>query len=520
VSCTLIAALQNPALFPHPVTEFQVIETHISWVLLTGEFAYKIKKPVDFGFLDFTTLAQRKHFCEEELRLNQRLAADLYLELVPITGNDHAPQLGGAGQPLEYAVKMRQFAQSALLDAVQARGGLTAAHIDDLAAQIGGFHRTAAPVPDGHPLCSVEAIAAPMRENFVQIEPLLTDESDKKQLAALNDWMQSTIQRLSPLLAQRGAGGKIRECHGDLHLGNAILRENGQVALFDCIEFNEGFRRIDQALDAAFLAMDLQDRGLDGLAHRFTNAWLEQTGDWQALELFPLYKAHRALVRAKVGLFRLGQAGDEAQGKAIIAQYRAYIMLAERYSVIPSPFLLILHGLSGSGKSYLARQIGDASGAICLRSDVERKRLFEQPQARYSEQANQATYQHLHHLAEKALHAGCPVIVDAAYLRRSEREAARMIAENAAVPWLILACEAPLPVMEQRIAERKRAGVDPSDADFAVLRAQQGFIEPLDTGEIPCSLCVDTSASSAQLIDVLNGHPFFRQHKLRQSQGI
>jgi len=501
VSCTLIAALQNPAVFPHPVTEFKLIETHISWVLLTGEFAYKIKKPVDFGFLNFTTLEVRKHFCEQELRLNQRLAADLYLEVLPITGSENAPKLGAGGQAIEYAIKMRQFPQQSLLDAVQARGELTLAHIDDLVGQIADFHYKTPQVSASHPLCSVQAISAPMRQNFAQIEPLLSDQADKAQLAALKAWLEASISRLTPHLAERGANGKVRECHGDLHLGNAILRENGQVALFDCIEFNEEFRLIDQALDAAFLAMDLETRGLQVLSHRFTNAWLEHTGDWQALPLLPLYKAHRALVRAKVGLFCLAQAQDAAQREKILAEYRAYIALAESYSVIPGRFLVILHGLSGSGKSHLARRLADESGALCLRSDVERKRLFGNAQDRYSEQANTKTYAHLHQLAEAALHAGYPVIIDAAYLKRSERAAARQIAENAAVPWRVLACEAPLSLIKQRISQRQQTGVDPSEANWQVVCAQQSFIEPLVDDEI--ALRADTRQSTGQLLDVL-----------------
>jgi len=509
VSCTLIAALQNPTLFAHPVTQFNLIETHISWVLLTGEFAYKIKKPVDFGFLNFTTLEARKHFCEEELRLNQRLAADLYLEVLPISGSPDKPQLGGAGQPMEYAIKMRQFPQENLLNAVQARGELTAAHIDDLAAQIADFHRKTPPVAANHPLCSVAAICAPMWQNFAQIEPLLSEEADKAQLAALKGWMQASISRLTPILAERGANGKIRECHGDLHLGNAILRESGAVALFDCIEFNEEFRLIDQALDAAFLAMDLEDRGLNALARRFTNAWLEHSGDWQALQLLPLYKAHRALVRAKVGLFRLGQEQDAAQREAILAQYRSYIALAESYSAIPAPFLVLMHGLSGTGKSHLARQLADASGAICLRSDVERKRLFADKKRRYSEQANQQTYAHLHSLAEMALLTGYSVIIDAAYLKRSERDTAKKIAQSIGAAWLILACEAPLALIEQRICARKQLGIDASDADLAVVCAQQRFMQALAADEKVQSLHLDTAEDSSDLLKRLRKHLAF-----------
>ena len=261
MSQTLIAALQNPALYPHPVEQVRVIETHISWVLLTGQYAYKIKKPVNFGFLDFTDLAARKHFCEEELRLNQRLTEGLYLEVLPITGSEAAPQLGGEGPAIEYALKCREFPQNALLSEVQTRGELSSEHIDALAKQIAGFHLRTPQVPQDNPLGSAEAVMAPVRQNFEQIRPLLSDKADLLQLDALEAWAESSYDRLEALLQARKANGFIRECHGDIHLGNAALID-GQVVLFDCIEFNEPFRFTDVCADYAFLAMDLEDRGL------------------------------------------------------------------------------------------------------------------------------------------------------------------------------------------------------------------------------------------------------------------
>lgn len=309
MSQALIAALQNSAVFPHPTEGVRVIETHISWVILTGTYAYKIKKPVDFGFLNFTNLASRKHFCEEELRLNQRMAPDLYLEVLPISGSPDAPEIDGTGEPFEYALKMREFPQTQLLAELQARGELTDAHIDALAEQIAHFHQSTPQVPAGHTLSSADAIVAPMRQNFEQIRPLLSEAADLRQLDALEDWTETSIQRLRPLLEQRCQQGFVRECHGDLHLGNATLID-GNVVLFDCIEFNEPFRLIDIASDAAFLAMDLEDRDLKCQARRFLNGWLEHTGDYAALALLNLYKAYRALVRAKVSLFRLYQEQD------------------------------------------------------------------------------------------------------------------------------------------------------------------------------------------------------------------
>ena len=500
MSQALIAALQNPALFPHPVEQFQVIETHISWVLLTGPFAYKIKKPVNFGFLDFTTLADRAHFCAEELRLNQRLTEGLYLQVLPITGSSEAPQLNGQGPVLEYALQMRQFPQSQLLDAVQARGELNAEHIDALAEQIASFHQQTPRVAAEHPLCNAVAIAAPMRQNFEQIRPMLSDAADLAQLDVLQAWTESNFARLEPLLNQRAANGSVRECHGDIHLGNATLLE-GRVVLFDCIEFNEPFRLIDIALDAAFLAMDLEDRDLKPLARRFINAWLEHTGDYQALELINFYKAYRALVCAKVSLFRLGQEQDPEQCRLILAQYRRYANLAESYSAIPASFLAITHGVSAVGKSHVAMRLVESLGAIRLRSDVERKRILGEQQAEFKGQINagiytsaagQATYQRLQQLASHILQAGFAVVIDAAYLKREQRLAASQVAEQTGVPLMILDCHAPDAVISTWLAQRQAAQQDPSDATQAVIDAQHASREALDSTEQAVSIRIDT----------------------------
>src|SRR3990167_350113 len=516
VSQALIAALQNPALYPHPVEQFQVIETHISWVVLTGPFAYKIKKPMNFGFLDFTELSAREHFCKEELRLNQRLTQGLYLEVLPISGSVDTPQLGGSGPAIEYALKMRQFLQSQLLSDVQARGELSEAHIDALAKQIADFHASTPVVATNHALCTSEAIVAPMRQNFEQIRPMLSDAADLQQLDALEAWTEANCTRLEPLLASRAANGSIRECHGDIHLGNATLLD-GQVVLFDCIEFNEPFRLIDIASDAAFLAMDLEDRGIKAHAWRFVNGWLEHTGDYAALQLLNFYKAYRALVRAKVALFSLAHQTDAVQKAVTLRQYRNYANLAESYSAIPSNFLAITHGVSAVGKSHVAMRLVEALGAIRLRSDVERKRLFgEQNSADkdqlsagiYNQDASADTYQRLHQLADAALHAGFPVVIDATYLKQAQRQAACQIAEDTGVPFLILDCHAPDAVIASWLALRQDRAQDPSDATLEVIKAQQASREALSQDELGLSTRVDTheSASLDSLIARIRQH--------------
>ncbi len=511
MSQTLIAALQNPALYPHPVESFQVIETHISWVVLTGPFAYKIKKPVNFGFLDFTNLKDREHFCNEELRLNQRLTEGLYLDVLPITGSTEAPELNGSGPVLEYALKMRQFPQSQLLAEVQSRGELTTDHIDSLATLIAQFHINAPRVAQDHELGSAAAIMAPVTQNFEQIRPMLSEKADLIQLDALQAWAESSFERLQPLFERRKSEGFIRECHGDIHLGNATLLD-GKVVLFDCIEFNEPFRLTDVVADIGFLAMDLEDRGLKPLARRFISAWLEQTGDYDALEILNFYKAYRAMVRAKVGLFRLFQEENPVQRAVILRQYRSYAALAESYSAIPSRLLAITHGVSAVGKSHVAMRLVEALGAIRLRSDVERKRLFgEQKTADqgqltagiYSQDASVATYQRLHQLAEVALRAGFPVVIDATYLKHGQRQSAWDIALETGAPFLILDCQAPETVIASWLKQRQNAAQDPSDATLEVIQAQQASREPLNAEELAHTKRVDTheSASLDSLIE-------------------
>ncbi|MDY7220352.1 AAA family ATPase [Denitrificimonas sp. JX-1] len=496
----LIDALQNPAIFPHPVEEFQVIETHISWVILTGSYAYKIKKSVNFGFLDFTDVEARKHFCSEEVRLNKRLTDGLYLEVVAITGSIDAPQLNGDGPAIEYAVKMRQFPQTQLLGDMQKRGELCETHIDALAKQIARFHDEAPQVPAEHPLGDPHAIMAPIRQNFEQIRPLLNEPADLQQLDALEAWAEDSFTRLLPLLEQRRHNGSIRECHGDIHLGNATMLD-GEVMLFDCIEFNEPFRLIDVASDAAFLAMDLEDRGLKPLSRRFVSTWLELTGDYQAMPLINFYKAYRAMVRGKVNLFRLDQEDDPVQRAVIVRQYRSYANLAESYSAIPSRLLAITHGISAVGKSTVAMRLVEALGALRFRSDFERKRLFGEQDASaqnilgggiYNPNASAATYQRLHDLAETALLAGFPVVIDATYLKEEQRQDAWKIAEKTGAPFLILDCQAPDEVISIWLKQRQAEGLDPSDATEEVILAQRQHLEPLTPTEVTQSYRVDT----------------------------
>ncbi len=486
----LIQALQNPALYDHPVTDFQVLETHISWVILTGDYAYKIKKPMDFGFLDFSTLERRRHFCEEELRLNRRLAKDLYLEVLPITGTPEEPCLGGNGEAFEYAIRMRQFDQDALFDVRQEQGNLAPSLLTSLARQVAEFHDTLPPVPAGKALGTPEAVYAAMQENFDQIRPLLTDPALLSQLDNLEDWTRTTFERHKDQVRQRHHDGYVRECHGDLHLAN-ITVFNDQVTVFDGIEFNEPFRWIDVINDLAFLLMDLESRREYGRANLVLNTYLEYRGDFEALALLPLYKTYRALVRAKIALFTRGNPSlTEAEQDGLLQRYRDYANLAESYGDIPNHYLLATTGLSASGKTCVSAAMAGELGLIRLRSDVERKRLFglrplDQSHSAagsnlYTEEANANTYRRLAELAARLLEAGLPVIVDAACLKEQERTLIAEVAETHSVPFALLHCEAPEALRRDWI--RKRTG-DASEATEELLDAQQSWFEPLTQDE-------------------------------------
>ncbi len=499
----LLQHLQNRALYDHPVTQFELIETHISWILLTGHYAYKIKKPVNFGFLDFSTLAKRHKVCRQELQLNRRLAPEIYLAIVPISGSPEQPRLNGDGEAIEYAVKMRQFPQQAQLDRRLAAGTLEPAHIDQLAERIAAFHATAEVATGDSRWGEPATVRRPVEENFAQIRPLLDDASDRRNLDRLERWSQQQLAQLTPLLQRRKQMGFIRNGHGDMHLANIALIE-GKIVIFDCIEFNDEFRWIDLISDIAFTTMDLDDRAHAPLAARLIDTYLQRTGDYEGLALYPFYRVYRALVRAKVACLRLTQHGLTQQAKrAIERSYRNYITLAQRYASDHRPLLCIAHGVSGSGKTTLTQPLLERFGMIRIRADVERKRLYgyraeeRSDGSIYSKEANRKTYDRLAHLTTSTLAAGLSVIVDATFLKRAERAHYKAIAQRLGVPFVILHFHAPKALLVQWIEARERAGVDASEASVAILERQLRWEEPLDKNEADVLIDIDTRYDDA-----------------------
>lgn len=495
---TLIKALSNLKAYQHEVRLIKVIETHISWVILTGSYAYKIKKPVNFGFLDFSTLEQRRFFCLEELRLNQRLAADLYLAVVPITGTLDDAEMDGVGNILDYAVKMRQFPTGLTLSEKAASKQLSAIEIDQLSEILASFHQHIAIAnPSSNYGCSAD-INYWFMENFGPINELLTDIQLQQQLQAIQNWGQQEWLVKAEIMALRKQQGYVRECHGDLHLSNMTLI-NDKVTLFDCLEFNPLLRWIDVINEIAFVLVDLLHKQEQALAFRLLNGYLQLTGDYSGVVLLRYYLVYRALVSAKIALLRQKQQSTDNLPSSACLKYQEFMNLAEHYTQSSRVKLIISHGYSGSGKSTLMAELSENIAAIHLRGDIERKRLFgytaEQDSQStlnhglYSEDASQKTYDYLAECAKAILNAGFSVIVDATFLELEHRQRFRELAIECNSDFIIIDVQACYETLCERIKHRQG---DASEATLEVLDYQQQWAQALTLDELDDVISVDS----------------------------
>jgi len=497
IDAGLVEALLRPEAFPHPADNIELMETHISWVILAGNYAYKIKKPVVLDFLDFGTLEKRRHYCEEELRLNRPWAPELYLEVVAITGPAEEPVISGDGEPLEYAVKMLRFDQDLRLDRQLDAGLLTVADMKELGQTIAARHAAAErPDPADRERLVGRAIHY-FRENFDHLAEVIADD----EFRLLRDWTERELGSHTATLRQRFDDGFVRDCHGDLHLGNLVRLPSG-ITTFDCIEFNPDLRNTDVFGDVGFLAMDLTEKGHPELAAHFLNRYLERSGDYEGAVLLDLYFVYRCLVRAKVAAIRSRERDSEAERAADIRDARDYAAMARRQATTAEPVLVIMHGLSGSGKTWLAERLMATLPAIRVRSDIERKRLFgldESADSRsgigsgiYSPDASVETYERLFMLADCLLAAGHHVVLDAAFLKKKQRVSARSIASSLGVDSVLVCAEAPVDVLRSRIEQRARQKDEASEADLAVLEYQLGSAAAVGRNE--AAITVDTTS--------------------------
>ncbi len=483
---TLVQSLLDPAAWPHPVDDLRMLETHISWVFLTGEYAYKIKKPVTLTFLDFSALEMRKHWCGEEIRLNSRWAPQLYIDVVPIGGSAGAPEVGGTGAPIEYAVRMRQFPQSALLSERLAAGHIDADDMIELADMIADRHASL-PVHREARFGSPAAITKPMHENFVYLEPVLEEPT----LSELKGWTDAELDRCSAVIDSRWREGFLRACHGDLHLRNLVHLEDGIVA-FDCVEFSDELRILDVISDIGFLTMDLVANGRADLARTVINRYLEVSGDYGGMQLYGMYYVYHCLIRAKVDAIRAASRvpGEERQRDAFLESMQHYCRVAMNWIHRPRPALIVMHGFSGSGKTWVSSRLLQSLYAVRIRSDIERKRLYgygerassgsAPGEGLYGADENAATHQHMLDVAGSLLDGGHRVILDASFLDSGERRRARSLAVDRGVPCVVIDVEAPARILEKRIESRLSEARDASEADLDVLAHQRRHAKPLD----------------------------------------
>lgn len=499
----LIDALLDPAVYPHPVTEpIHHIQTHISHVLLTGDYAYKIKKPVNLGFLDYSTLENRRRFCYREVELNRQFAPHLYLDVVPIYQTSNGFSLNPPDpqpNPVEYAVKMNQFREEDVLLQVFQRGELTQTDVLELARRLAEVHQTAVTDDIIAAYGTPDAVRDMARGNLELVRPFIGKTVSKSTFSNIESKTMEFFDRHAGLLEERVRTGRICECHGDLHLNN-ICRYEGRLQFFDRIEFNDTFKNIDAIYDLAFLLMDIRFRGRPDLTVILLNEYLEHTGDYEGALLLPVYVSMRAFIRGEVqSILATETEIDLATREAAADEARRYFNHALATLTSTDARLILIGGVSGSGKSHLARAIAPQLDAIHIRSDAVRKHLAgvgldEKRKDLYSEDFTRKTYDRLADLGCRIAAEGRTVILDATWLSRDRRKTVLTNARRRGIETALIFCTAPDRILEKRLARRLH---DASDATIEVMRAQQPAVEPPGTDEADLVAMVDTTDTSA-----------------------
>ncbi len=492
--------LLRPDAYPHAVDRLEMRETHISWVILTGAWAYKLKKSVKFDFIDTSTLDRRRFLCDEELRLNRRLAPELYRDVVPIVRRQGKLFVGGTDFAVEYAVRMRQFPATDELLAQLQTGHVSVDDVTNLAERIAELHSRAGV---GRSPRATEGNKQVEKWVLGNLAALAANRETVSSLRfePLSAWTKESLHLLSPLLDARVRTGHIRECHGDLHAGN-IVRFAGRLVPFDCLEFNPELRWIDVIDDIAFLFMDFINHRRADLAYSLLSRYFEGGGDYEGARLLSFYAVYRALVRAKVDALAAEQSLARAASWRTRMQSR--IDTAEAFTQPNKALALVLmHGVSGSGKSWLSERLVATLPAVRIRSDIERKRLAEMwPEGNaihglYTMEFNRLVYARALDCAEHCLNGGFTTIVDATFLNSADFEPFRALAERMSIPCVIVSCHAGIDVLAARLVKRGERKADASDADLSVLRTQLAKLQPFNAEMRSCVVDIDTAADNA-----------------------
>ena len=492
----LIKTLHKPEFYPHPVKEIRLIETHISWVFLTGDFVYKIKKPVNFGFLDFTTLERREFFCKEEVRLNRRLSPDIYLGVIPIREREGNYSLGSGGKIIDFAVKMRELPQDTCLANLIERGKASSSLMEGIAYLMADFYNKAETNEEISKYGEPERVFINIEENFSQTIPYIGLTIDKEVYDGLKEYSFNFLEKERERFFRRISEGKIRDGHGDFHCQNIYFYKD-KIYVLDCIEFNKRFRYADVASDVAFFLMDLDFRGASSLGNQFLNKYLNITGDYGLLSVLEFYKIYRAYVRGKISSFELDMPLPEEKRAEIKRRARAYFDLA--YSYLRgrgSPKIIATTGLLASGKSTIARALANRLGAIVLRSDVIRKQTlglkidkhYYEPFGKgiYSKEITASVYDRIIELAKGILEYGFSVILDASFNKQGYREKVVKLSREKNIPYLFLHCICDEDTIRQRLLKREGERGEASDAYYGLFyKFKSSFEPPSDINTYP-----------------------------------
>lgn len=508
----LFDQLRNPKFYGPHVTSVQLLQTHISYVALTGTYAYKVKKPVNFGFLDFSTLDKRKYYCEEELRLNRRLCPEVYLDVVPITQKDNTLMLDGEGAVVEYAVKMKEFPQESIMTQLLHNAQISEETIDHLCRVLVDFYNAQEPAEDVKKYGEVSSIKQNIEENFDQTKPMVDITVPKEVFWYIKDAAAKFFERNKGFFRRRMHEGRIYECHGDLHSGNIAITGD-TIHIFDCIEFNDRFRFCDVASDIGFLAMDLDYLNYPYLSSYLIQQYVEKSNDATIHSVLNFYKSYRAFVRGKVYGFQLNDPHiDPGKKNSLIDAARKYFELAQYYAKLFSldlqkktPLLFLVAGLSGTGKSTVARKISVDYHATQINTDVIRKEVagidqYEQHHDHldtglYDPKKIESTYEQVMQRASSLLKKGNNVVLDATFQKKVYRDMAHHIAAKHHARLLAVQCICPDEVVKKRLEDRlKKKSV--SDGRWEIYLAQKTTFEPFASEE--SCLLMDTSEESYQ----------------------
>jgi len=502
----LIEAMNKPDFYPHKPGFVETVQTHISYVFIAGDIVYKVKKPVNFGFLDFTTLEKRKFYCEEELRLNRRLAQGIYLRVDPLAINDKGIFVAGEGKTIvDYAVVMKKLPLDKMLKTLLAQGQADEKIMDTIAAKIAAFHKEAQTGGHIDEMGEIKTIRHNHEENFAQTKKYIGITISSYQYEFISAYVENFLSKNEILFKKRVSEHKIRDCHGDLHLEHICVADD--IIIYDCIEFNERFRCSDVAAEIAFFTMDLDFNGYPSYAESFARSYLKYSGDSDLLRLLDFYRCYYAYVRGKVISFRLDQKEMPENERQDIAKTAAkYFELSCNYAArLEKPALILTAGLMGSGKSYQARILSKILGAEVIRTDSLRKEMLnidptqqrheDFGQGIYSDEASRRTYEKIYELAAEYIKQGKPVIIDASFKKRTERQKAYALAKNLGVPFYVIECYCPDDVTKKRLDKRIRGNNSISDGRWEIFHEQKADFETINEFSDEFHFKIDTSAN-------------------------